>query len=653
MKTGKLQACILVAFFLAAVFLPCFSPAISFTAETSSRDNTNLSYPKPCTEASIEAENPLEGELGASGGSIQVMAEVLPDDPSYIEVEKIINGLTAEQLDTLKESLQITVSSGGSTYTLRYGTSTGAITWIGSGNRWKWKITGVSGGSYTVSETGCQPGEIGLPQGSTLTTTGTGNIDITSSNVNLDLDIHTTCNHIDWPVYDGKLFAGSLTGKGVVVISHKPISARFRTELENALIRGSWKAPVYYYDLESFEGDGSFQIDIVAGSSTRHMTYYPNRTYEGESTPGVVEFTATSDWKQVAEVIYSTAEQQIGDIQIVNNYRQITGFTVNKAWDDADNQDGIRPANITVKLLADGADTGNRLTLYAGSGWHGSFSNLDRLNNGEIIDYSIEEVGVPGYTASIAGNAEEGFTITNSHTPETIDIEGTKTWNDAEAGEDKRPQSITIRLYADGIELTDRAKVVSAEDNWEWSWKGLPKYSKGREIVYSLHEDLVENYEAHYSGFNIENEYVVPKTDVVISKKVSGVLGDRNKVFRFSVTSTEPISANNGYVLSADGKTATFSLKHGLSVVLKDVPIGAELTISESNADSYTVMISADNKAVNGSVTVAENMTILVNNQKEIIPDTGLWMDSQPYVLLLLLIAASLFIQRRRQRLSR
>ena len=50
----------------------------------------------------------------------------------------------------------------------------------------------------------------------------------------------------------------------------------------------------------------------------------------------------------------------------------------------------------------------------------------------------------------MTGDAENGYTFTNSHTPETIDIEGTKTWNDANDQDGKRPGKITVNLLADG-----------------------------------------------------------------------------------------------------------------------------------------------------------------------------------------------------------
>ena len=59
-----------------------------------------------------------------------------------------------------------------------------------------------------------------------------------------------------------------------------------------------------------------------------------------------------------------------------------------------------------------------------------------------------------GYTPKITGQAEGGYIITNTHMPETVSITGSKTWND-EGNEGARPESIIIRLYADGNQVTE------------------------------------------------------------------------------------------------------------------------------------------------------------------------------------------------------
>jgi len=106
-------------------------------------------------------------------------------------------------------------------------------------------------------------------------------------------------------------------------------------------------------------------------------------------------------------------EQKIDKISII----------VVKSWQDNNNQDGIRPNYVTVKLFADGTYTGQAIMLNAGNNWTASFIDLPQKKNGTLISYSIQEVMVAGYFPLIFGNEADGFTIINSHTP---DIPGTQ-----------------------------------------------------------------------------------------------------------------------------------------------------------------------------------------------------------------------------------
>ena len=99
-------------------------------------------------------------------------------------------------------------------------------------------------------------------------------------------------------------------------------------------------------------------------------------------------------------------------------YGRQVDIPVKKVWDDADDQDGIRPEQVTVALWANGEATDKILTLTEAGGWTGSFTNLPEYENGQKIVYTVQEASVTGYTSAITGTASEGFTITNTHTPD-------------------------------------------------------------------------------------------------------------------------------------------------------------------------------------------------------------------------------------------
>ena len=86
--------------------------------------------------------------------------------------------------------------------------------------------------------------------------------------------------------------------------------------------------------------------------------------------------------------------------------------------------------------------------MTAENGWKWSFTNLDKYAQGKEIVYTIEEDEVENYIAKV-----DGFNVTNTYVPETIDeIVGSKTWDDNGNQDGKRPESITIRLLANGKE---------------------------------------------------------------------------------------------------------------------------------------------------------------------------------------------------------
>ena len=129
---------------------------------------------------------------------------------------------------------------------------------------------------------------------------------------------------------------------------------------------------------------------------------------------------------------------------------------VSKSW--------VGPAAgpVTVRLYADGADTGRTLELSADNGWAGSFDDLPANEGGRAIAYTVSEDAVPqGYESSVTGSAAAGFTVTNTNT-ETTSVSGTKTWVDDDDRDGVRPQAVTVRLWADGEEVASRE--VSASD---------------------------------------------------------------------------------------------------------------------------------------------------------------------------------------------
>ena len=245
-----------------------------------------------------------------------------------------------------------------------------------------------------------------------------------------------------------------------------------------------------------------------------------NWTYSFENLPKYedgqeITYTVTED--AVAE--YST---EIKDYNITNSYTPgETSVTVTKAWDDQNNQDGKRPESVQVQLYADGVEEGAPVTLGEAVNWTHTWEHLAEKKAGKTITYTVRELElteVPGYTSQVTGDAKNGFTVINTHTPETTSVSGKKIWNDNNNQDKKRPESITVRLYANNVEKAHTTVEADADGNWTYSFENLPKYEDGQEITYTVTEDAVAEYSTEIKDYNITNSYTPGETSVTVTK---------------------------------------------------------------------------------------------------------------------------------------
>lgn len=386
-------------------------------------------------------------------------------------------------------------------------------------------------------------------------------------------------------------------------------------------------------------GTYTFKIAEKAGSDT--SIKYDTKTVTAKVTvvdkgKGALEATVSYDDEKAFENTYTPAKTEV---------------SVKKVWKDENNQDGKRPSSVTVKLLADGQDTGKTLELTEANGWAGSFKDLDADKGGTPIKYTVVEVTVPGYTSEITGDAASGFTITNSYSPETVDVKATKNWDDANNQDGKRPTKITINLLADGKKVDSKEVQAAADGTWTVEFTKLAKYKAGKEIKYTVTEEAVAEYEATITDFTITNKYAPKEIDY----KVTKVWNDANnqdgkrpesvtvQLYK-KVGNADPVAVegkkltltakektdDNTWVASFTnipqyeaGKEITYSIKE------VDVPAGYEASVTgqvvTNTYNPETVVLSGtkvwkDNNNQDGKRTTSVKVQIL-KNDKEVVQE--------------------------------
>lgn len=172
-------------------------------------------------------------------------------------------------------------------------------------------------------------------------------------------------------------------------------------------------------------------------------------------------------------------------------------------------------------------------------------------------------------------------------------------------------------------------------------------YRRGFDARYNVVWNRIEN-----NTLTIENTKRKDiKHNLTISKRVTGIAGDKSKAFNFSIT----LKDGNGAPLTGDIQTTkepiqladgvgTFSLKDGEALTLKDLPDGYSYDIAETNADGYTVLVGGQvvEGAKTSAVAVKGDVNVAFENKKDEVVPTGLRTTTWTYLSLLLVVVSGL-----------
>ena len=113
--------------------------------------------------------------------------------------------------------------------------------------------------------------------------------------------------------------------------------------------------------------------------------------------------------------------------------------------------------------------------------------------------------------------ADSGKTVIEVVNTETTSISGEKTWNDNNNAGLTRPDSVTVELYqkikgesGEGIKYKELEVQEGDGGVWNYTFSDLPKYSPdGKEYIYEIKEQPVDNYEAQITGTDLKNNLLM------------------------------------------------------------------------------------------------------------------------------------------------
>ena len=202
-------------------------------------------------------------------------------------------------------------------------------------------------------------------------------------------------------------------------------------------------------------------------------------------------------------------------------------------------------------------------------------------------------------------------------------------------------------------------------------------WNKAMELSYDITE-------ANNPEVKITNDYTLATADIEVSKLVTGMMGSLEKAFNFQIIGLPDTSK----VVQNDVEkavSASFTMKSGDSVTLKNVPVDTVFAVKEMGTDAkdyqttatgYTGLLdihSGESDRVFYYVVRYENgervlktcdasgeteqtklgeFKIQVTNHCGLLPDTGVLFDTLPYIVILAVVAGGgilLMLRKRRK----
>lgn len=207
---------------------------------------------------------------------------------------------------------------------------------------------------------------------------------------------------------------------------------------------------------------------------------------------------------------------------------------------------------------------------------------------------------------------------------------------------DRVPDGLVVTKI-DGKETTDSNKTgtITIAENVTLAKKG----AEGSSITYTITAIVSDNaVPGKITNTAImENKYILPDEDsadvtviraVSIVKKVAGNMGDTTKAFTFNIKVGEE-------------DFGTFDLAHNGVKYISNIPSNGTLKLSELNSEGYKVKVDVngvEQTVVDGVCTIelepygAKDLNIVVTNTKNVLIDTGILLDSLPYIGILVVV---------------
>lgn len=307
--------------------------------------------------------------------------------------------------------------------------------------------------------------------------------------------------------------------------------------------------------------------------------------------------------------------------------------------------------SVTVELFQDSGENSYRKEDVTGDEWTSSFTSIAKGKH----TYTVKAPDITGFTKTVENvgtEAKPEFVVTYVQLP-SLTISKTLIVDEKEvkADDDEDGFKMTVTLKdQDNRALTGKQggytfkngqTTVSVPAGKSVTLSYLPR---GTQYTVEETDESSAGYDVAYTDNNdgtlnkSDQKVTVTNTklpSLTISKTVTGDYGDKGREFAFTITLTTKDDSNvSGEFTMTKGDdtekitfsngTATVTLKHDESVVIKDLPLGASYTVEET-ADSRSGYIVSYNDSTTDKATgtLTKSARVDVVNTMTEITSTG------------------------------
>ena len=489
----------------------------------------------------------------------------------------------------------------------------------------------------------------------------------------------STFELVDPETYSRRVDKDTVLGDLTSPVLRVPTEYERATYPQEKIVNGITYEFVGWYDNEEFTGEPMESIrDFSSYQVTKHTTFYgkyvPKDTIEEDQPFITVEKHIKGiDESQIDENFY---------VKVGKYFLPKSGATTEKTTDGTiilrwtipnvgEGSYDISEANQEVKdyIVTPGGDFGNNVEVKA--------KTFEVIPDGDIINSCSNldlKVGVEGdynFIFVVSENGRNRKNVVISKEPLSLSqrnavVKALKNFKSTFSG-----QTTVFYSIKDNNEVViDRTHLTYSNGNGEVHIGDTSQWNKALQLKYNVTD-------GNNPEVKVTNDYKPNSSDLTVAKTVTGLLGDHEKQFSFTLSFDKIIDAeklakitwtkSDGTDVTLTGQTYTFTLAHGQNIVFHGIPAGVTAIVTEENYENYTTKCKIHNTTETffgwssatesevarvASVTIdATARTIQFLNHNNAEPDMGVLLDTLPYILILVVVVGGgvlLFLRKRK-----